>query len=95
MREIENIRIVRKNLWSRGFHVRLPVPENTEFDLVVEGLKVKVFEKVPSDFEGCDVVAIVEKGTGSFKGKNMITYYGESIKTSNPADLFAKIKIKK
>ena len=94
MRNENNIRIVRRKLWSMGYHVKLAVPRSDEFDIVVEGMKVRVLGKAPAKFEPHIVTAIVEKGKGSFEGKTAVLYKNNDVFTMNPADLFIKTKPK-
>ena len=74
------INVVQRNLWSRGYRVKVFSDTNLGFDLLVEGkfrVRVKAGEKLGSS-KGIDkfhVIAGVEEGTGAFKGKFRIVYH--------------------
>lgn len=90
MHEKKIINVVQRNLWSRGYRVKVFSDTNLGFDLLVEGkfrVRVKPNEKRVST-EGVDVIAGVEEGTGAFKGKFRIVYHTNGGSHLSPSHVF-------
>lgn len=90
MHDKEFIKVVQRNLWSRGYRVQTFSDTNLGFDLLVEGkfrVRVKANEKRVST-EGVDVIAGVEEGKGAFKGKFRIVYHTNEGTHLSPSHVF-------
>jgi hypothetical protein len=87
---------VKKNLWNRGFAVKDRTADGLEYELIVEGYRVKVSGVFMKDVDWgkYDVIALVQVGKGAFAGKLAVRYLKADIWYNNPVEVFINNKSK-